>query len=207
MRLQLKKTQAAFAPNWHPNYRHVESLPDLKPIRTSFFVNVLCITMATGALIFTSHREFLMRNVRVEINLAQERIEFAREQNHQLLEQSRVFSETRDKFATAAKFSAVPVAASTLLTALARSLPDNMDFASVSYENEVLVLRGTIRGASENASTRLSAYLDVLREDEVVGSHFLDVELKNLLRDPRTQGLSFEIVLKQPAREAKEGAA
>jgi len=207
MRLQLKKSQVAYAPNWHPNYRNAESLPDLKPIRTSFFVNVLCITLAVGGLIFTAHREFLMQNVRVEIGLAESRIEFARAQNDKLLNQSRTFAEIRDKFTAAKVFSETPIGASQLLIALARSLPENMDFASVAFENSVLTLRGTIRGPSENASTRLSAYLDVLRQDEVIGAQFRDVELKNLLRDPRTQGLSFEIVLKQEAKEAKKGAA
>lgn len=207
MRLQLKKSQVACAPNWHPNFRNADSLPDLKPIRTSFFVNVLCITLAAGGLIFTAHREFLMSNVRIEIGLAESRIEFARAQNEELLKQSRSFAEIRDKFTAAKAFSEAPVAASQLLAALAKSLPENMDFASVAYENGVLNLRGTIRGPSENASTLLSAYLDVLRQDEVIGARFLDVELKNLLRDPRTQGLSFEIVLKQEAKEAKKGAA
>jgi hypothetical protein len=48
-----KKSEAATVPQvpaWHPNFRSYEKLPDIKPVRTAFFVNgaAVSITLALG---------------------------------------------------------------------------------------------------------------------------------------------------------------
>ena len=44
-----KKTEASPAsllPSWHPNFRRFEALPDIKPVRTAFFVNGIAAFIA-----------------------------------------------------------------------------------------------------------------------------------------------------------------
>lgn len=199
MKLQLKKATALPAPNWHPNFRNSEVLPDLKVVRTTFFVNVASITVALAAVLFTVFREYNAISLRGEIAAAEKRIEATAADNSRLLGLNREFSEAARKFAEAEKFLGAPIVASELLVALSRSLPGYMDFTGVVYENDQLVLRGTIRGASDTASTRVSGYLDTLRGDATLGKRFPDISLTSLLRDPRTQGLSFEILLRPGA--------
>ena len=206
MKLPLKKTQVALAPNWHPNFRDVQTLPDLKVVRTSFFVNVLCILVAAAAVLFTAYRNFDAYTVRADIALAEERMAGTRSQNAKLLAMSREFSEAAQKFEEADKFLRGRVIASQILIALSQSLPNTMDFTSVALDGNVVTLRGTIRGASDTGSTRLSSYLDILRNDPVLGPQFPDVSLTSMLRDPRTQGLSFEIQMKPAAEAGKAGA-
>ena len=196
MKLPHKKSEAPGAPNWHPDFRDVAALPDLKVVRTSFFVNLVCITVASIVVMFSAYREYVALELRAAIGDAEQAMETAQAQNDQLLALNREFNESIRRFNEAEKFAQSPFLASELIIALSRSLPANMDFTSVSYDNGNLSLRGGIRGASETASTRVSAYLDVLRSDKIIGPLFPDVSLVSLPRDPRTQGLSFEIVLK-----------
>jgi Tfp pilus assembly protein PilN len=198
MKLSPKKSHATAAAYWHPDFRDVAALPDLKVVRTSFFVNVVCITLATIALLFTAYREYEAFSRRSEINAAEESMTAKQARNNELLGLSREFSEMNLRFQEAEKFMQAPFVASELLIALSASLPNHMDFTRVAYGDGVLTLRGTIRGASETASTRVAAYQDVLRQDKLLGTLFPDVSLKSLDRDPRTQGLSFELVLKAP---------
>lgn len=196
MKLPLKRTAPVYAPNWHPSFRDSTALPDLKVVRTSFFVNLVCVTVASAGLLFTVFREYTAANIRADIGQKQAQIQDEQAQNGRLLARNREFAEASKKFAEAAAFVRAPVVASDLLAALSRSLPANMDFTSVAYDKEQLTLRGTISGASDDASTRLSAYLDVLRQDALLGAGFPDVSLTSLQRDARTQGLSFEILMR-----------
>jgi hypothetical protein len=192
-----KKSSADEFLNWHPDFRDVAALPDLKVVRTSFVVNVLCITLASVSLLFTAYREYEGFSRRSEIRAAEESMS------------SKEFNEAHRRFIEAENFLQAPFATSELLVALNQSLPGNMDFTRIAYDNSTLTLRGTIRGASETASTRVSAYQEVLRSNKMIGALFPDVSLKSLDRDPRTQGLSFEIILKVPsttAPAAKKGA-
>jgi Tfp pilus assembly protein PilN len=206
MKLPLKKATVALAPNWHPDFRDVQTLPDLKVVRTSFFVNVLCITLAAAAVLFTAYRNYIAFTVRSDIALSEERMAGTRSQNAKLLAMSREFSEAAAKFEEADKFLEGRVIASQILIALSQSLPSAMDFTSVALDGQVVTLRGTIRGASDTGSTRLSSYLDILRNDPVLGPQFPDVSLTSMLRDPRTQGLSFEIQMKPAAAAGKANA-
>lgn len=204
MKLQLKRAPVVYAPHWHPNFRNTVALPDLKVIRTTFFINVACITVAAAALLFTVYREYTAYNLRDQIASGQARIKSVSEQNAKLLAMNKEFAESTRKFTEVSDFVAAPFVGSDLLRALSRSLPRHMEFTAVIWENEQLVLRGTISGASETATSHLTAYLDVLRGDEAIGPKFPDISPTSLLRDPRTQGMTFEITLKR--EQAKSDA-
>lgn len=202
MKLPRKKGSTDEALNWRPDFRDLAALPDLKVVRTSFVLNFLCITIATVVLGWTVFREYQALSLGMEITAAREAMADKSVRNTDLLKVNKEFSEAHRRFTEAEKFNDVRFAASELLVALSRSLPGTMDFTNVVFDGNNLILRGTIRGASETASTRVSSYLDVLRQDAFVGGLFPDVSLTSLLRNPSTQGLSFEIVLKPGATGA-----
>lgn len=199
MKLPHKKSAVLTIAHWHPDFRDVASLPDLKVVRTSFFVNVVCVTIAVIVLLATSYREYDAFNMRSEIETAELAIAANSARNTELLAINKEFSDADRRFKEADKFQDAPFVASELLMALSRTLPTYMDFTRITYEAGVLALSGTIRGASESASTRVSEYRDVLRADPLVGTLFPDVSIKSLDRDPRTQGLSFQLLLKAVA--------
>lgn len=198
MKLQLNRSsQPVYAPNWHPNFRNTQLLPDLKVVRTTFFINATCIALAAAALMFTSYREYQAYDYRSKIAAAHTRMEELKAQNEKLLAGNKQFMDGVHKFEEASEFAASRIAGTSLLTSLAASLPELMEFTAVTYEKNNLILRGTIKLDSETASQRVSAYLDVLRADAYIGEAFTDISLTNLQRDSGS-GMSFEILLKQP---------
>ena len=61
-----KKTLAAEMPmvsSWHPNFRNYEKLPDIKVVRTAFFVNGAAIFVATALGIFFGFKEWQLHVV------------------------------------------------------------------------------------------------------------------------------------------------
>jgi hypothetical protein len=207
MNLLRKDSSTSAMSNWHPNFRNAAALPDLKVIRTSFFVNVFCVTLGAAAVLFTAHREFLASNYRSEIEQAERRLGSASARNNQLLGLNREFQAGVDKFAEARDFTNTPLKASDLLVALSRSLPETMEFTTVVFEGGRLTLRGNIQGTPETASTGVQAYSGVLQKDPVLGRHFPEISVAKLDRDSRTQGLAFEMLLKPPAPAPKKKEA
>jgi len=199
MKLQLKRSgQPAYAPNWHPNFRNTQLLPDLKVVRTTFFINALCIAIASAVLMFTGYREFQAFDLRSNMSAANQSIEAQRAENDRLLGLNREFMDGVRKFEEANAFVSARISGTKLLIALGSSLPELMEFTAITYEKNLLSLRGTIKADSESASQRASAYLDALRGDPFIGQVFTDISLTNLQRDTGSQGMSFEILLKQP---------
>lgn len=198
MKLPLSRTaQPVFSPNWHPNFRNTQLLPDLKVVRTTFFINAACIATASSVLMFTSYREYQAFDLRSRMSDARARMAELRVENDKLLAQNKEFMDGVRKFDEARDFVNSRISGTKLLVALATTLPELMEFTAVNYEKNLLSLRGTIRLDSETASQRASAYLDALRKDEFIGGTFADISLTNLQRDPGGQGMSFEIILKQ----------
>src|SRR3954462_112783 len=73
-----KKSDAAAAPQvppWHPNFRNYEKLPDIKVVRTAFFVNVAAITIALAAAIFFGLKEWQLHVLRGQIAVRQGQID------------------------------------------------------------------------------------------------------------------------------------
>lgn len=200
MKLQLKKQAEPVAmPKWHPDFRSPEILPDLKVVRTSFFLNAICITAAAAAVLFTAFREYSAFSIKSDMKAAQLRIQETEVTNAKYLGLNREFLEASRKLNETKDFLAGSFRASETLVALSMSLPDAMDFTTISYDGNTMTLRGTIRGVSETASSRLSVYLDVLRNDPLLGPQFPEVSLTSLLRNPTTHGLSFEIQMSPSA--------
>lgn len=212
MKLPLNRSsQPAYAPNWHPNFRNTQLLPDLKVVRTTFFINASCIAMAAAALMFTGYREYQAYEFRSRMSEARQRMQEMGEENEKLLNLNKEFMAGLRKFEEAEQFAASRISPTRLLTSIAGVVPELFELSEISYGKTQLVLKGTIKLDSETASQRASAFLDTLRGDPFLGTTFTEISLTNLQRDNSSQGMSFEILLKQadpnagrkPARIAK----
>ena len=58
---------AAQVPPWHPNFRNYEKLPDVKQVRTAFFVNAAAITVALALLTYFGVQEWQLRSLNAQI--------------------------------------------------------------------------------------------------------------------------------------------
>ena len=73
-----KKTEAAttsLIPAWHPNFRNFAALPDIKPVRTAFFVNGIAALVAFALLVFLGQREYALHSINTQIATRQHEID------------------------------------------------------------------------------------------------------------------------------------
>src|SRR3954470_11436069 len=65
-----KKSDAGAAPQvpaWHPNFRNYEKLPDIKVVRTAFFINGAAIFAMLGLAVYFGFQELKLRAVNVQV--------------------------------------------------------------------------------------------------------------------------------------------
>lgn len=198
---RIKKDAIVSQANWHPNFRIAEALPDLKVVRTDFFINAICLSLAAVAVFFLAIREYKAFSLKSEIATWEEKIEVSRAENLAYLKLSKAFKDEQTKFEEVRDFIATDLPVTEFLEKLSPTIPEGLDLESMAFGEERVVIRGTILGNSETASITLSNYLDSLRSTPGIGPKFADISLTSLVRDARSEVLNFEIVLQRNVKE------
>lgn len=164
-----KKSEAAAAPlvpSWHPNFRNYEKLPDVKQVRTAFFVNGAAITIMLALLTYFGIQEWQLHNLKTQIADWQRQIDRDKAGSDKAIALFKKFEAEQAKFQEVDAFTKSKPLVSDLLVRLGQTLPPNIAIDSLDLRDTGLALRLTVRGAPDVAPTYANAYLDQLRNDK-----------------------------------------
>ena len=203
-----KKTDAAaaVAPAWHPNFRNYERLPDVKQVRTAFFVNGAAIFVALVVLTYFTVQEYQLHNLSRQIEDTQRQIDRDRRPSDQAVALHRKFQEQAGRVAEIEVFLQSRPAFSPLILRLGATLPPNISLQNVELRDIGVALRGTARGAPDAAAGYTSAYIDQLRSDPVISPAFEEITPTSVARNPQSGRVVFEVFMKYKptVKEAKK---
>jgi hypothetical protein len=210
MRSLLKKKSEAvepLMPHWHPDFRNYERLPDIKVVRTAFFVNGVAISVLLALLIMLSMREWQVHVVNRQIDDWQRQIDRDKRGSEQDVALYKKFQAEEARVVEVNTFVKSKPVVSELLFHLGATLPKNLALDSFDVRANGLGLRGTVRGAPDQATGYASAYIEQLKNDPFVAARFEDVALKGLTRNPGNNRVVIELFLKArptPLKEVKK---
>jgi Tfp pilus assembly protein PilN len=194
-----KKSEAAEAPAqpaWHPNFRNLEKLPDIKIVRTAFFVNGAAIAVAVAVAIFAGFREWELSVINGQI--AQMQAEIARDKaaSDRAVAQFKKFQAIEAKINEVDAFLTSKPIVSVLVLQLAKTLPSNIAIDSLDLRDTGLTMRLSIRGDAAAASGYANAYLEQLRNDKAM-SQFDEFKFTGSpVRNPSTGRMAVEFMLR-----------
>ena len=194
-----KKPDAAAAnltPAWHPNFRNFERLPDTKVVRTTFFINGTAIAVALVLLVYTGNRELNLDTVNSQIEEVEAQIVRDKPASDKAVSLFTKFKVEEAQLNEVDAFIKSRPIVSDLLLRIGQTLPANVALDYLDLRENLLILRGTVRGAPDMASGYASAYVEQLRVDPLLVLKIDDVVLKNLNRIPISGRLAIEIELK-----------
>lgn len=177
-----KKSDASAAPQvpaWHPNFRNYERLPDIKVVRTAFFVNVAAITVALGLLIYFGFAEWNLRVVKGQVAEAEAQIARDKKESDQAVAAFGKFRTEETRIKDVDAFVKSKPVVSELLIRVAQTVPPNIAFDSIDLRETGLTLRLSVRGTPDAALGYATAYLEQLKKDE---------ELLKLFEEPAYTG-------------------
>jgi hypothetical protein len=208
---------APLVPAWHPNFRNFQELPDIKVVRTAFFVNGAAAFVALGLLVYLGTGEYELHSLRTQIDAYQAQIDRDNGDSEKAKALYKKFQDQEKRVSEVDAFIKSKPLVSSILLRLGETRPKNIALDSIEIRApEVnppvatsIVLRGTVRGASELASGEAAAYQDVLRNDPVLGPKFEAVDVTNSVRDAATNQLKIDITIRflptaKPAPTAKK---
>lgn len=203
-----KKSEAADAPAlpaWHPNFRNFEKLPDIKIVRTAFFVNGVSIAVALTLSIYCGFKEWELSVINGQI--AQLQAEIARDKpaSDRAIEQFKKFQAGEAKINEVEAFLKSRPLVSELVLRLARTLPSNIAIDSLDLRETGMTMRLSIRGDAAAASGYANAYLEQLRNDKEL-TLFDDFTFTGSpVRNPSSGRMAVEFMLRlKPPAAAKK---
>ena len=197
--MKRNKKSHSEGPCWHPDFRDPAALPDVKVIRTSFFLNVCAAVILCALLIFFFYREFESRSLEEQVESHNLRISERQSQNQHAVDLSREFANEATKVSELEEFLDVPIGVSDFLSELARTIPDRVVFSRINYRltgsRGEVVLTGRVHGASGDATDLVSEYERFFTEDPYFTESVESVNVRSVARNPETDTLSFDFLL------------
>ncbi|GAB5560584.1 MAG: hypothetical protein SynsKO_22310 [Synoicihabitans sp.] len=197
---KLKKTKSKKSessnkvPAWHLDFRDSDGLPDVKPIRTSFFVNAIAAVIVAAITINFINQELKMYSLRNQVDQLDEQIASDRPASGAAVKKFQQFQAEGKKLKEVAEFVSQPISSSDFLLRLGAILPEQIRIDQIDGRGGVYTLRGSVSGSPDEASGIASGLVETLNTDEVFEPLFDNAALTSLARNPTTGELSFEIV-------------
>lgn len=208
-----KKSEAAaqpLVPAWHPNFRNYEKLPDIKVVRTAFFVNAAAITITLALLTYFGFQEWQLHNLKTQIADSQRQIDRDKAGSDKALVLYKKFEVQQAKFLEVDAFVKSKPLISDLLVRLGQTLPSNIAIDSLDLRDTGLALRMTVRGSPDAASGYANAYLEQLRTDKAFArfdqTSNTGFAVTSTQRNTSTGRLNVEFLLSvaKPGKDAKK---
>lgn len=194
-----KKSEAAEAPvvpSWHPNFRIRETLPDVKVVRTKFFVNGAAILVAASLAIYVGIHEWQLYGLNTQIAQTQAQISRDKPASDLAIALFKKFQADEAKATEVNTFIKSKPLVSELVIRLARTLPGNVAIDSLDLRDTGLTLRLSVRGDAAAASGYATAYLDQLRADKELAQFDEFTFTSTPMRNPATGRMAVEFFLK-----------
>lgn len=166
-----KKSEAAAqpaVPAWHPNFRDYDKLPDVKVVRTAFFINGVAIVVLLALAAYFSIHEWQLHILRGQIAEAELQIKQNKRTSDQQVALFKKFQAEAAKIEEVRAFVASKEPVTRTLLRIATTLPENVALNSFDLHEGALVLRLIVRGTPEVAAGYATAYLDQLRADQTL---------------------------------------
>ncbi len=198
-----KNTKSAgAAPPWHPDFRDVQALPDVKVIRTSFFINGIPLLLLMVGLVLLISLEFRRYSLNGEIRALEARIEENQAANSAVLALQGRFAREERTLREAIEFREESFALSKFLYALGQVLPDEIRIISLRYLDltergqavgKQMQINGSLAGSPEEATALFSSFLRLLEEHPVLSDGATEFVPGSLVPTPERDLMAFSM--------------
>ena len=183
-------------PAWHPNFRNFEKLPDIKIVRTAFFINGISIVAALSLGIFLGFREWQLSVFNGQIAQIQAEIARNKPGSDRAVGEYKKFQAIEAKINDVDAFIKSKPVVSTLVLRLARTLPENIAIDALDLRDTGLTIRLSIRGEAAAASGYATAYLEQLKADKELSQFDEFTFTGSPVRNPATGRIAVEFMLR-----------
>lgn len=194
----LKKREAApvVQPFWHPEFRNREKLPDIKAVRTTFWINGPAIFAVLALGMYFGIQQWQLRALRQQVADADARIERDKKPSDQAKALYAKFQTEETRINEIQTFLKAKPLVSTLILRLGETLPKDIAIDALDLRDAGLSMRLSVRGDAAAASGQATAYLEQLKADKELSAFDDFVFASPPVRNPSTSNVSVEFLLR-----------
>ena len=217
MKIQIKKTKGQEDRPWHQDFRNPESLPDIKVIRTRFFLNFIAFLIPAIVAIFWVLEELNLGALRDEITKLEDEKTSMRSSNDELVTISREFMKESAKIESLNDYYYNLFPVSDYLLTLSDRASEDMVISSLELKKTNRVegskvedvwesqISGYIAQGSQEAINAVNQFVEEIQEEELLDPFLDEAFLDNLARDQITDTFNFVVSVSMSDTNKTEG--
>ncbi|MEM7790478.1 MAG: hypothetical protein AAF546_03670 [Verrucomicrobiota bacterium] len=131
-------------PYWRPNVRIVETLPDIKVVRTDFIINFIAVSLVVITGVYLLQREYRVFALSRSISNLEQQINVSNADNNKNLKLNQRFFEAANYVLELQSFYSAPFRPYHLIAELTQSKPEEMRFTKLSLSESVATKGKTV---------------------------------------------------------------
>lgn len=178
--------------NWRPDFRDANALPDVKPVRTSFFVSALALSLAIMSMMNVGFYEYSILSAKSKIETANSDIAARQGVHAKAIGMNNKFVGKAKRIDEINAFEGNQMIASDMLLDVGRSLMPGMSLLSVEFNEEKTVLQGFVVASGE-ADSLLRQYMEKLKQIELLSERYDEFTQVSLDRQAGTNQIKFQL--------------
>ena len=195
-----KKVEVEAELNWRPDFRDRESLPDIKTVRTTFFLSAIAVTIAVMSVMHVGFYEYTIYSLGKKIEEGKAEMAARQGLHAKAIGMNNLFLEQERRIDEINTFEERQLAASDLILDSGKSLMPGMSLLSVEYIDEKAVFQGFVV-ASEETDSLLKDYMEKLRNVDSLKDRYADINQVSVERESGTDQIKFHLEAINPEED------
>lgn len=190
------KEDAPYQGAWRVDYRLSAGLPSNDLVRRRFIVNIVAVSVASIALIATAWQFYASRELSSQIEYWETLNNENRKPVAEVQKLSVALSAKSERINYAFELMQQPYPVSDFILSLGRAHPPGIRLDGIAGTKNGVVVHGSLKQNSEEASRTTKRYVEDLRRDPAIGPLFSNIVLTQFSREGITDVHLFEITFR-----------
>ena len=195
-----KKVEVEVELNWRPDFRDRQSLPDIRTVRTTFFITAIAVTIAVMSVMHVGFQEYTIYSLGKKIEEGKAKIASRQDLHVKAIGMKNLFLAQEKRIDEINTFEERQLAASDLILDSGKSLSPGMSLLSIEYIDEKAVFQGFVV-ASEEADSLLKDYMEKLRNVDSLKDRYADINQVLVERESGTDLIKFHLEAINPEED------
>lgn len=196
-----RKVEEVLELSWRPDFRDRDSLPDIKTVRTSFFLSAIAVTIAVMSVMHVGFYEYTIYASGKKIEKGKAEVATRQGLHAKAIGMNNRFIDYSKRIEEINTFEKDQMIASNLILDVGESLMPGMTLLSVEYKEDRTVLQGYVV-ASEETDSLLKEYMDKLRNVDTLKNRYADFTQISVERQAGTDQIKFHLEATNPEESA-----
>lgn len=188
-----KKSSASHSYDWRPNFRNYDELPDIRAVRTQFFVPILAIAIASTLVVYILFQEYKAKNISENIQMLEEDIGTYEARHDEKVKLNSEFMGIAKTMEEVVEFESGELVASDFILAVSSLLLDGMYLDRIDFMGDRAVVEGSVLVPAEQASRLVNSYMKSIEEADALQGLLSEYKLTTLERGVVGNAITFRI--------------